>query len=74
MPANTTAALWLFFVFFLDLPLSHVLELVWGHRDPINTSVFMNSLKDLLVTVQALQHILHNAQKINTQKNKQSKT
>lgn len=49
------------------LPLSHVLELVWGNRDSINTSVFMDSLKDLLVTFQALQHILHS---VKTQTNK----
>ena len=45
-------------VYGLLLPLSHVFELVRGNRDSINTSVFMDPLKDLLMTFQALQHIL----------------
>lgn len=43
---------------FLDtvflLPFSQVLELVWENRYPINTSVIMDPLKDLLMTFQAL--------------------
>lgn len=43
---------------FLDtvslLPFSQVLELVWENRYPINTSVIMDPLKDLLMTFQVL--------------------
>lgn len=53
---------------YLRLPLSHVLELVWGNRDSIDTSVFMDSLEDLLVTFKALQHVLINAQKMSKEK------
>jgi len=63
MPANLSSVPCL-----LDSPLSHILKLVWGNRDSINTSVFMNSLKDLLVSLQALQHILLDVQQMNTEK------
>lgn len=35
------------------LPFRHVLELIWRNRDSINTSVLMDPLKYLLVTLQA---------------------
>lgn len=37
-----------------EVPLSHVLELVWGNRDSINASVIVYPLKDLLVAFQVL--------------------